>query len=129
MALALLLDLTLGEPPNRLHPTVWMGKTVALAERIAPGQQSATALQLVFGAGIALLIPTLWGALAWAAAFGLLQLHPLAYLVVVAVLLKTTFSVRMLHRVAAGIGRILTSGDIARPGGRCRRWSVGIPRS
>ena len=113
LLLALLLDLTLGEPPNRLHPTVWMGKTVALAERLAPGEQSPPALQLVFGAGMALLIPTLWGALAWAAAFGLLQLHPLAYLVVAAVLLKTTFSVRMLHRVAAGIGRILTSGDIA----------------
>ena len=28
-------------------------------------------------------------------------------------LLKTTFSVRMLHRVAADIGRILTAGDVA----------------
>ena len=35
--LALVLDLALGEPPNRLHPTVWIGKTVALAERVAPG--------------------------------------------------------------------------------------------
>ena len=25
LALAVLLDLTLGEPPARLHPTVWMG--------------------------------------------------------------------------------------------------------
>ena len=113
LLLALLLDLTLGEPPNRLHPTVWMGKTVALAERIAPGEQSSPALQLAFGAGMALLIPAFWGALAWAVTFGLLQLHPLAYLVVVAVLLKTTFSVRMLHRVAAGIGRVLSSGDLA----------------
>lgn len=113
LLLALLLDLTLGEPPNRLHPTVWMGKTVALAERIAPGEQSPPAFQFVFGAGMALLIPAFWGALAWAVAFGLLQLHPLAYLVVVAVLFKTAFSVRMLHRVAAGIGRILSSGDIA----------------
>ncbi len=113
LLLALLLDLALGEPPNRLHPTVWIGNTVALAVRIAPGPQSASAAQLTFGIGMALLIPAAWGAAAWAVSYGLLQLHPLAYLLVVAALLKTTFSVRMLHRVAAGIGRILTAGDIA----------------
>ncbi len=113
LILALLLDLALGEPPNRLHPTVWMGKTVAFAERIALGPQVAPAAQLAAGAAMALLIPAAWGAAAWAVSFGLLQLHPLAYLAVVAVLLKTTFSVRMLHRVAADIGRILTAGDVA----------------
>ena len=113
LLLALLMDLALGEPPNRLHPTVWIGNTVALAERIAPGPQTAPPLQLTFGIGMALLIPAAWGAAAWALSYGLLQLHPLAYLLVVAALLKTTFSVRMLHRVAAGIGRILTAGDIA----------------
>ncbi len=113
LILALLLDLALGEPPNRLHPTVWMGKTVALAERVAPGPQSRPAVQLLVGAAMALAIPAAWGAAAWAITFGLLQLHPLAYLLVVAVLLKTTFSVRMLQVVAADIGRILTAGDIA----------------
>ena len=113
LLLALLMDLALGEPPNRLHPTVWIGNTVALAERIAPGASAASSLQLAFGAGMALLIPAAWGAAAWAVSFGLLQLHPLAYVIVIAALLKTTFSVRMLHRVAAGIGSILTAGDIA----------------
>lgn len=112
VVLALLLDAAVGEPPNRLHPTVWIGKTVALAERIAPGPQSASALQLGAGAAMAVLIPAAWGAAAWAVEFGLLMAHPLAYLVVVAALLKTTFSVRMLHRVAADIGRILSSGDV-----------------
>ena len=111
--LALLLDLALEEPPNRLHPTVWIGNTVALAERIAPGSQAAPVVQLFFGAGMALLIPAAWGAAAWAVGFGLMQLHPLAYILVVAALFKTTFSVRMLHRVAAGIGSILTAGDVA----------------
>ncbi len=112
LVLALLLDLTLGEPPNRAHPTVWIGKTVALAKRIAPDAQSSRSLQLVAGAAMALLIPAVWAAMAWAAAFGLMQLHPVAYLLFVAVLLKTTFSVRMLHRVAADISHILLSGDI-----------------
>lgn len=30
LALALLIDLTIGEPPDKLHPTVWMGKVIAL---------------------------------------------------------------------------------------------------
>ena len=113
LLLALLLDLTLGEPPNRLHPTVWMGKTVALAERIAPGPDSSPPTQLAGGAAMALFIPAAWGAAAWALAFGVVQLHPLAYLLIAAIFLKTTFSVRMLHRVAADIGRILSSRDIA----------------
>ncbi len=113
LLLALLLDLTLGEPPNRLHPTVWIGNTVAWAERIAPGPQSAPAAQLASGVVLALLIPAAWGAAAWAVGFGLLQLHPLAYLPAAAILLKSTFSVRMLHHIAAEIGRILASGDIA----------------
>lgn len=113
LLLALALDLALGEPPNRLHPTVWIGNTVALAERLAPGPHAPPTVQLVSGAVMALLVPATWGALAWAVSFGLLQQHPLAYLVVVAALLKSTFSVRMLHRVAAGIGRILSAGDIS----------------
>ena len=113
LLLALLLDLALGEPPNRLHPTVWIGKTVALAERLAPGPASAPAAQLAAGAAMALLIPAAWGVAAWGVACGLMHLHPLAYLAGVAVLLKTTFSVRMLSRVAADIGRILSSGDVA----------------
>ncbi len=112
LLLALALDLAVGEPPNRLHPTVWIGKTVALAERIAPGPNSAPAVQLAAGGLIALVVPAAWGAAAWAVAYGLMQLHPIAYLLLVAILLKTTFSVRMLHRVAADIGRILSLGNI-----------------
>ena len=113
LLLALLLDLALGEPPNRLHPTVWMGQTVSLAGRIAPGPQRSPAGQLLAGLLMALLIPAAWGALAWAIAAGLSALHPLAYLIVAAALLKTAFSVRMLRRVAARVGRLLAAGDLA----------------
>ena len=36
LALALVLDLVCGELPNRFHPTVWMGKTISWAEKLAP---------------------------------------------------------------------------------------------
>jgi adenosylcobinamide-phosphate synthase len=31
LVVALLLDLTLGDPPNRFHPVTWMGHAVAAA--------------------------------------------------------------------------------------------------
>ncbi|MFZ5821981.1 MAG: cobalamin biosynthesis protein [Chloroflexota bacterium] len=34
--LALLLDLLLGDPPNRLHPTAWMGNLIAFLLRFRP---------------------------------------------------------------------------------------------
>ena len=74
---------------------------------------SGRTVQLIAGGVMALAIPAAWAAAAWAAAYGLMHLHPVAYLVVAAMLLKTTFSIRMLHRVAADIGRILSTGDIA----------------
>ncbi len=33
LALAVLLDLALGEPPARFHPTVWMGRMVGFWNR------------------------------------------------------------------------------------------------
>ena len=109
---ALAIDLALGEPPNVQHPTAWMGKTIALAERMAPGPRSAKAAQFVFGLGMALLLPAAWGALAWAVSFGMLAAHPLLYLIIVARFLKTTFAVRTLHQVAAGVGRALAAGNV-----------------
>jgi adenosylcobinamide-phosphate synthase len=38
VALALIFDLTLGDPPNRYHPVAWMGSGIAWARRRAPRQ-------------------------------------------------------------------------------------------
>ncbi len=114
LLLAVLLDLAVGELPDRLHPTVWMGKTVSWSEKLAPkGQRS----QLVYGAGIALLIPVFWGGLAYLAADGLQRLHQVSYIQVSyilagAALLKPTFSVRMLFQVARWLRTLIAAGAI-----------------
>ena len=36
LLLALLLDLVLGDPPNRYHPVAWMGAVIGLTRRCAP---------------------------------------------------------------------------------------------
>ncbi len=109
LLLAVLLDLAVGELPDRLHPTVWMGKTVSWSEELAPGGDKS---QLAYGAGIALLIPVFWGGLAYLAADGLQRLHQVSYILGGAALLKPTVSVRMLFQVARWLRTLIAAGAI-----------------
>ena len=105
LVLAVLLDVVTRELPSRFHPTVWIGKSVSLVERAAPRDKAGG---LPVGALLALLLPAFWGGAAWLAAQGLQSVHPLAYVILGAALLKSTFALRMLHRVAAVTGSLLT---------------------
>ncbi len=107
--LAILLDLVARELPARLHPTVWIGNTIRLAEQAAPRTRVGG---LTVGALMALLIPAVWALAAWLAAWGLRELHPLAYLLGGAILLKSTFAVGMLHRVAVRTRSLVVAGDM-----------------
>ena len=110
LAVAVALDLTLGEPPTWAHPTVWMGRMTSILERFSPREGYPA---LAAGALIAIGMACFWGAAAWAAAYGLKSLHTAAYIVVGGLMLKTTFSVRMLHREAAGVRHLLEQEDLA----------------
>jgi|TARA_B100000809_G_scaffold188690_1_gene187078 adenosylcobinamide-phosphate synthase len=62
---------------------------------------------------ILLLITGFWCAAAYFAAAGLRDVHQVAYVLVGGFLLKTTFSVKMLHQTAARVRELLTAGDMA----------------
>ena len=109
LALAVVLELAGREPPRWLHPTVWMGHTVSIADRFAPRSRIAG---LISGLMMVALTTGLWAAAAFFATEWLRSVHSVAYLLVGAVMLKTTFSVKMLHQVAARSRDLLTSGDI-----------------
>jgi len=98
LALAVALDLTLGEPPTWAHPTVWMGRYIKFVERWMPKRGF---LGLAAGLSMALVLPAIWGAEAYFLGVWLKDVHTVAYILVGAVLLKSTFSVRLLHREAA----------------------------
>ena len=110
LAIAVALDLAFGELPARFHPTVWMGRTVAFAEKLSPRHGL---FGLLSGAVMTLLVTGAWVAGAYFALRGLHGLHVLAYMLVGAVLLKTTFSLRMLDRSAAQVRARIAEGDIA----------------
>ena len=109
LALAVLIDLLVGEPPARFHPTVWIGRTVAWADRLSPREGGRG---LLAGALAVVAVTTLWAGAAYFAAWGLQEAHSLAYILAGAALLKTTFAVRMLHRVAARVRRLLAQDDM-----------------
>ena len=100
LALAVALDLTLGELPTRLHPTVWMGHTVAFLQKPLPKK----GLSGVMAGGVmAALVVGLWATAAFFATTGLKGVHPATYIVVGALLLKSTFAIKMLHQAAARV--------------------------
>ena len=112
LAGALAFDWFIGEPPERLHPVVWMGKAIAFAERRAPAR--GVLAQLGAGALIALAVPALFAV----AAALLLALVARAGLPVIGLLLATwlltsTFALQALGAAAHRVSRALARGDLA----------------
>lgn len=110
LLLALAFDLLVGEFPSRLHPVVWIGNMIALLERAAP--KSGPVRQFAFGL-LAVLIGV--GVVALLGYFALYSAHlwnSFAYVVLASLLLKPTFSVRMLRQAAIKIRDLLVNDDL-----------------
>ena len=110
LLLALVLDILLPEPPNALHPVVWMGKVISVLERFAAKMGNTVAFLL--GALMAVAVPALFAAAAWLAAIALFALGDIPFLIGAAVLLKTTFAVRGLANAARETQRSIEDSDI-----------------
>jgi len=111
---ALLLDALLGEPPEAVHPTVWMGRTISPYKTRALRLRHHEAQRLA-GLAIALALPTLSYLLVRAslsASPG--PLRP----ILEAALLSTALSMRGLARAATAVEDGLRAGDLE--AARCR---------
>lgn len=119
--LALLFDLALGDPPNRLHPTAWMGSLIAFLSRFRP--RGRPAIELLYGGMLMLVGLALVGgaglALAWL--FSDLPL-PVNWLLT-ALVLKTTFSLRGLDRAAGEVQAALECNNTPEAG-RLLSWHL-----
>lgn len=118
LLLALAIDLALPEPPNALHPVVWLGRAISALERLAAGRGRTAAF--LIGLGMAVALPAAFGGVAWLAMLGLSELGDVPYLIGSALLLKTTFTVRGLARAAQYTQRSIESGDMCRARGSLR---------
>ncbi|MBQ10718.1 MAG: cobalamin biosynthesis protein CobD [Planctomyces sp.] len=110
LLVAVVLEMVGREPPKWFHPTVWIGRSVTIAEAKAPKSRNAG---FIAGVMILLLVAGIWGAAAHFAAEGLRDIHQIAYILVGGCILKTTFSVKMLHHAATKVRDLLVSGDTA----------------
>jgi adenosylcobinamide-phosphate synthase len=109
LALAVAWDIALGEPPNDIHPVVGIGKAISFLERIAP--KANRLAQFLYGLAVALLLPAALAAAAYFLAQWLKDIWAPAYIVVVAILLKTCFSIRGLQKSANDVRISLEKSD------------------
>jgi len=130
LSIALAIDLALGEPPRPIHPVVWMGKVASLLERGGISQRPLA--QFVYGSVVAVVTIGLFTAPAYFLLLYLNSLSFVAYVIVGALLLKFTFSVKELRRVALGVKRLLVKEKLDEARRELRslvsRDTRGLPR-
>jgi len=111
IAVALAVDRVLGEPPNRLHPVVWMGAVISfLDRRIARGHPRRER-----AAGIVLaLVPILLFALLSLLLMSVVRntLGLLAWALVGGIVLKTMFAMRAMAKHTEPVRKALLAGDL-----------------
>ena len=105
---ALLLDILLGDPPNRWHPVAWMGSLIYRLRKAAPDSG-----KFVYGG----LITFGGGAFVWTVGSAIRQLYrrlpePFAW-VIEAALLKTTISLHGLYNAAGEVEAALCNDDLS----------------
>jgi adenosylcobinamide-phosphate synthase len=110
LLLALAWDRTLGEPPARAHPVVWMGRAIDVALRFAP--RAHPAAEFAYGTLVAIALPVGCAA-AGLAALAATARWPLVRLALEVFLLKSTFALRALGEAAEGVRAPLVAGDLA----------------
>ena len=110
LALAIALDLLVGDPPNRWHPVAWIGAAIALGRRHAP--RTAEALTVHGGVLIVLVAGAASGAAAAIIAITA-ALPPMLALLVQAWLLKCSFSLHGLFAAVELVRGHLVADDLA----------------
>ena len=106
---AVIIDLIIGEYPSRIHPTVWIGKTISLAEKLAPKGRT---LPFIYGLFLTICIPACWWSIANLLGTISQNTNSVLYVLIGAMLLKSTFSIKMLFQVARRMAKLVDSNSI-----------------
>ena len=106
---AVIIDLIIGEYPSRIHPTVWIGKTISLAEKLAPKGRT---LPFIYGLFLTICIPGCWWSITNLVGTISQNTNSVLYVLIGAMLLKSTFSIKMLFQVARRMAKLVDSNSI-----------------
>ncbi|HVA86505.1 MAG TPA: cobalamin biosynthesis protein, partial [Candidatus Saccharimonadales bacterium] len=111
LAIALILDLVVGEPAASYHPVVWIGRLVTALEQRAPRASRGTAL-LAGSATVAVTV-AVTAALSFTAERLLSRQSLGVQLLIGGALLKPTFAVRELLAAGERVRAALAADDLA----------------
>ncbi len=111
LPLALLIDLAIGEYPVSFHPVTWIGNVISFLLKAAPRKGSA--VQFVYGIVIVLFTTALFTTPVILLLFFLKDWSTIAFIIVASLLFKSTFSIRVLYRLANNVKRLLDDGKIS----------------
>src|SRR4030042_613445 len=95
IAIAVVIGLALGAPPNAFHPVAWMGKIISLLEK--GGKKLNPTAQFFYGIAMTLLTLVLFIVPILFLFLYLEEINLIVRIVVAAFLLKSTFSIRGLR--------------------------------
>ncbi len=109
-ALAVIIDIALGDPPNAIHPVAWMGKVISWLEN--GGQKLRPAGQFVYGILMTIFTVAMFVVPLCLLLFYLRGWNQMVYIIVAAVLLKLTFSIRGLRQTALKIRSLLKEDNL-----------------
>ena len=110
LSLALLLDLTLGDPRWLPHPVVMIGHLISALERWL---RQFMANERLAGVLLLFLTVTCAATATWLAVWGAAGIHPLAGLLIAALLSSTCLAARSLQHESALVADALYAGDMA----------------
>jgi adenosylcobinamide-phosphate synthase len=123
-ALAFLIDLVFGEYPDRIHPTIGIGKLIAYLKRKAksanPWVEKANGVLMALSIMLIVAIPV-FALLFW---LRTLPYGEILYIIVGAFLFKATFAIRGMGQYTKPIARALKQNDLA----EARKWLPYIVR-
>jgi adenosylcobinamide-phosphate synthase len=111
LPLALVIDLLIGEYPAFLHPVTWIGSVISFLLKAVPGK--GPALQFIYGVLIVLFAAALFTAPVFFLLYYLKDWSTVGFIIVAALLLKSTFSIRTLYQLDNKVKRLLDDGKIS----------------
>jgi len=111
LVLALLTDFVLGEPWEKLHPTVWAGKTIAY---LKPKTKSPSpSIEKLNGILLSLMLITiLAGSTYFLLSLSRLFLSELAYILIASAILKSTIAIKSMEAHARPIMKAIEEGNL-----------------
>jgi adenosylcobinamide-phosphate synthase len=112
IAIAVVIDLALGDPPNAFHPVAWMGRVISLLEK--GGLKLNPVVQFFYGIAMTLLTIVLFVFPTFLLFLYLTDINLIVRVIVAALFLKITFSIKGLRGAARKVKILLQKEKLSK---------------